>query len=242
MSPEAMEAFFTVHRDLPREGPGLPEDVAWALTHLGLSGPVDVLDAACGPGADLLTLAELLPDARIEGIEKTPHFMDEAQARVADHALRVTARFGDMAAVTGPYDLIWCAGALYFLGVTEGLRGWRAALKRGGAVVFSEPVLLHTPPSAEVQAFWEEYPQITDLGGIVARVEAAGFTVGDSRMIVGAPWAAYYTPMQARLDMLRAQNPDAALRGAIAENQLEIDRWQAARDDIAYALLIATPA
>ena len=241
MTPEQTDAFFLVHRDLHREGPGEPEDVHWALEQLSLSGSLDVLDAACGPGADTLTLAEALPEARITGMEVTTHFVTEASARVAAFAPRVRAIEGDMNSPDGTFDLIWCAGALYFLGVTEGLQDWRKVLKPGGAVAFSEPVLLNTPPSAGVRAFWEEYPQITDLDGIIARVTAAGYTVQAHRMIVGKPWADYYTPMQARIDMLRGQNPDAALIDALDESQREIDLWRAAQDDIAYALLVVTP-
>ena len=241
MSPEERDAFFTVHRDLPREGPGEAADVVWAITQLGLLGAVDVLDAACGPGADLAALADALPQARITGMEKVPHFVQAAQQRVAAFGGRVTAVEGDMRQLDSTYDLIWCAGALYFLGVTEGLQGWRTALNGGGAVVFSEPVLLQTPASDGALTFWEEYPQITDLDGIIARVSAAGYKVQGHRMIVGAPWETYFTPMQARIDMLRGQSPDAALRAALDENQLEIDRWRAAPDDIAYALLIAVP-
>jgi trans-aconitate methyltransferase len=241
MSPEERDAFFTVHHDLPREGPGEAADVRWALDQLGLSGSVDVLDAACGPGADLVELADALPQARIMGMELVPHFVAAAQARVADYSDRVTAIEADMRTLDSTYDLIWCAGALYFLGVTEGLQGWRSALKDGGAVVFSEPVLLGSPPSDATLAFWAEYPQITDLDGIIARVSAAGYRVQGHRMIVGAPWRSYFTPLQARIDMLRGQSPDAALGAALDENQLEIDRWHAAPDDIAYALLIAVP-
>jgi len=242
MTLDAMGAFFTVHRGLHREGPGEPADVRWAVAKLGLSGPLDVLDAACGPGADLLILAEALPEARITGVEKTAHFATEANARVAAYAPRVQAFEGDMSTPDGSYDLIWCAGALYFLGVTEGLQGWRNVLKPGGAVVFSEPVLLSTPPNAGVRAFWEEYPQITDLDGVVARVTAAGYAVQDQRMIVGKPWADYYDSLQARIDVLREQSPEAALVEALDENQREIDMWRAAQDEIAYALLIAKPA
>ena len=242
MTPAERAAFFTVHRDLPREGPGEAADVHWALSQLDLSGAVDVLDAACGPGADLVTLAEALPEARITGIEKVPQFAKSARTALARFGPRVTVKEADMTRLDHSYDLIWCAGALYFLGVTEGLQGWRSALNPGGAVAFSEPVLRNSPPDAPVLAFWEEYPQITDLNGICDRVAAAGYAVRAHRMIIGAPWEAYYTPMQARVDMLRRQNPDAALRAALDENQREIDRWRAAPDQIAYALVIATPA
>lgn len=242
MTPEEREAFFTIHRDLPREGPGEADDVRWAISHLGLSGAVDVFDAACGPGADLVTLAEELPQARIKAVDKTAHFVSAAAARGTAFGPRVHVAEADMAAPEGQFDLIWCAGALYFLGVTEGLRGWRAALSPGGAVAFSEPVLLETPAGADVMAFWEEYPQIGDMATLTRQVEAAGYSVAAHRMIVGDPWEAYYTPMQARIDMLRGQTPDAALTTALDENQREIDLWRAARDRVAYALLIVAPA
>ncbi|WP_299140805.1 methyltransferase domain-containing protein [uncultured Tateyamaria sp.] len=241
MSPEEWAAFLEVHKGLPRQGPGLPDDVAWAVDAIGLSGAVDVFDAACGPGADTMTLARLLPEARITAVDTTLSFVEQAQAQLADDADRVSVRCDDMASPDGSYDLIWCAGALYFLGVTEGLRGWRRALRPGGHVVFSEPVLLDPAPSAEVIAFWSDYPHITDLSGIEARVTAAGFQTHAHRMIVGAPWEAYYKPMQARIDLLRQSDPDPQVARALDENQLEIDRWRAARDQIAYALLIVSP-
>ncbi|WP_415402687.1 class I SAM-dependent methyltransferase [Tateyamaria sp. SN3-11] len=242
MTPEERDAFFTVHRDLPREGPGEVADVAWVIAQTGISGAVDVFDAACGPGADLETLADSLPEARLLGVEQVSHFVEAAAARVARFGPRVRVELADMAAPEGRYDLIWCAGALYFLGIAEGLRGWRDALKPGGKVAFSEPVLLETPASDAVTAFWEEYPQITDLDGIKAQVADAGYRTLGHRMIVGTPWRDYYDPMQARIDALRKTHPDAALSAALDENQQEIDRWKAAQDQIAYALLIVEPA
>ena len=242
MSPDQWAAFLEVHKDLPREGPGTPEDVHWAIDCLGLSGAVDIFDAACGPGDDTVTLARALPNARIRAVDTTEQFVSKAQARTAEFGTRVLVEYGDMAAPGASYDLIWCAGALYFLGVTEGLLTWRTSLKPGGHVVFSEPVLLDAPPDADVAAFWEEYPQITDLAGIEARVTAAGYRSLAHRMIVGDAWQAYYDPMQARIDRLRATATDPHILAALDENQAEIDRWRAARDHIAYALLIVTPA
>ncbi|MEL7166646.1 MAG: class I SAM-dependent methyltransferase [Pseudomonadota bacterium] len=241
MTPEEQDAFFTVHHDLPREGPGEAADVYWALDLAGVFGRVRVLDAACGPGADLVTLAEALPWAQIDGVDQVPHFVEAAQTRVADFAPRVQASRGDMAKVTGPFDLIWCAGALYFLGVTQGLETWRDTLAPAGHVAFSEPVLLNSTPSKAVTTFWTDYPAITDLAGIETRVRAAGYRALGHRIIAGSPWQAYYEPLQARLDVLRAAAPDAALAAAIAENQTEIDLWRAASDDIAYALLVVAP-
>lgn len=235
------ETFFTVHRDLPREGPGEEADVHWALKNSGLSGDIDVLDAACGPGADTVTLAEALPDATVAAIEKHPGFVEAAKARTERFGSRVTVRNGDMANPGGPYDLIWCAGALYFLGVAEGLNLWREVLKPGGWVAFSEPVLLDGPQPEAVTAFWADYPQITDLGGIRKRVKDAGYAVENERMIVGSPWAAYYGPLKARTAMLRDQAPSSALAATLDETAREIALWEAAPNRIAYALLLVRP-
>ncbi len=232
--------FFQVHSGLDREGPGCPADVAWALGQVDLLAKARVCDAGCGPGADTVTLAELMPEARIDAVDKFAHFVDEAQQRVRRFGPRVQVRQGDMAALGAPYDLIWCAGALYFLGVTEGLLTWRTALAPGGTIVFSEPCLPDGPVSPAVRDFWAEYPQATDLAGIESRVTAAGFEVIATRQIVGAPWEAYYTPMQAKIDVLRAQ-ADPALTEVLDECQREIDLWRAASDQVAYALLVVRP-
>ncbi len=75
--------FFIVHRDLDREGPGDASDVHWALNLLDIAGPVRVLDAGCGPGADTETLAASLPEAQILAVDGQDHFIQAAAARCA---------------------------------------------------------------------------------------------------------------------------------------------------------------
>ena len=86
-----MEAFFLLHRDLPREGPGAPEDVKWAVDLAGTHGEARVCDAGCGPGADTETLAELLPDAWIDALDLHPGFAEATAARCARFRPRVKA-------------------------------------------------------------------------------------------------------------------------------------------------------
>ncbi|WP_306152590.1 trans-aconitate 2-methyltransferase [Roseovarius sp. MMSF_3281] len=232
------EAFLTVHADIPRQGPGMPEDVHWALDGLEVGREARILDAGCGPGADLETLAEARPMARIEGIEQIPHLADEARERLR-HFTNVQVMTGDMGALSGFYDFIWSAGAIYFLGVTEGLTLWRQSLALGGAIAFSEPVLEPGAPQA-AKDFWADYPQITDYAGLQARVEAAGFDVVDHRALSTAAWAAYYMPLAARVARLRA-GADAALEPALAEAEREISLWRAAPEHVRYELMLVRP-
>lgn len=232
------EILARIYTGLDREGPGEAKDVAWAIDRLDLKEARAVCDAGCGSGADSVTLANALPRARITAVEQLPHLVKEAQAR-CERMPNVSVRKGDMARLGGPYDLIWCAGALYFLGVTEGLKAWRAALSPGGAVAFSEPVLLG-PAEETVAAFWDEYPAITDLDGINARVKAADFDVLDHRLIIGAPWQRYYTPLSEHMATLRAED-EPELREAVAATEREIALWRLAQDRIAYALMLVRP-
>lgn len=233
------EAFLTLYTDLAREGPGAPADLGWALSVAATPQLARICDAGCGSGADTVTLAKERPKAQIDAVDKIAQFVAAAQKRVAAFGARVRVRQGDMASIEGPYDLIWCAGALYFLGVTEGLVKWRDALAPDGAIAFSEPCLLPRPSSA-ARAFWAEYPQITDVTGIRARVAAAGYRVLGEQMQVGDAWEAYYIPMARRIEKLRP-HAQGALAEALDEAESEIARWKAAPSEIAYALLVVAP-
>lgn len=244
-----MSAFWQLHRDLYREGPGTAADVAWALDLAQTGAAAQITDLACGPGADSVTLARMRPQARVLAIDKTPHFVAEATRRLAPFGVRARCHPGDMAQPDGFSDLIWCAGALYFLGVTEGLAGWRSVLAPEGKIAFSEPCFTTDAPSEVARAFWQGYPAVSGIDGIRARIEAAGFRELGHRMVIGQGWADYYGPMEQRIALLRdvVRNGTAAVAGddltrVLDEADLEIALWKAAPEEIAYALFVVEPA
>jgi trans-aconitate methyltransferase len=232
------EAFFRLHRGLPREGPGCAADVEWALSVVGRPGRA--IDAACGPGADTVTLAQALPGARIEAVDAQAHFVAAARQRTAGFGDRVSVRQGDMRTLAGPADLIWCAGAVYMLGIETALAGWRDVLAPGGHVAFSEPVLLSADPAPAAREFWAGYREIGDAGAIAARVSAAGYRTLATRVLTGPPWVDYYQPMEARIARLR---PDAGaeLGAVLDEAEREIALWRECPDEVAYLLAIVAP-
>ncbi len=233
------DAFFTVHSGLDREGPGLASDVHWALRHVPVP-PARVLDAGSGPGADSVTLANALPEAEILAVDTHPAFVTDAQARLQAFGPRAQARVGDMMDQTGPFDLIWCAGAIYFVGITQALLQWRAVLSDDGHVAFSQAVLPDTAGEAAAR-FWAEEPGVTDADGIADAVAQAGYDVISKRLIMGAAWEAYYTPMEARIAALRAEGCSQAVAEACDMNEAEINAWKAACDEIAYLGVVARP-
>lgn len=232
------EAFFTVHRGLNREGPGEPADVDWALQMAGTPGDARILDAASGPGADTVTLAEARPGATIDAVETQAHFVEEARRRTARFGARVTVDEGDYMRLSQTYDLIWCAGAVYFHGISQVLAAWSPHLVPGGAVAFSEPALMIEPPSEAARAFWAGEYEVRSRAAVEAEIHAAGWGVVGQRWVVDAPWAAYYGPMSARLDRLEETEQSPDVLTAIAEHRSEIAKWQAAREEIAYSLFV----
>jgi len=102
-----MSAFFELHKDLPREGPGDLESLNWAFSNIDLAQSAVILDAACGPGADIEGLLGQVPLGRVVGLDKHQPFVDVATSKFANHD-RVQIVPGDMATPPGgPYDAIW---------------------------------------------------------------------------------------------------------------------------------------
>ncbi|MEL6233692.1 MAG: class I SAM-dependent methyltransferase [Pseudomonadota bacterium] len=237
-------AFFRLHADLPREGPGDPASATRAIAATGLSGPLSVLDLGAGPGAGSLALLEGLPEAQVTAIDTHAPFLAQAEARVAEagQGARFRTLCTNMAAPPvppGSVDLIWCEGAIYFLGIAAGLAGWRKLLAPGARVVFSEPVWLTPMPSPACAAMWQaEYPPMTDAAGIRAAVTAAGYRVLMDFPIGAAAWAAYYDPLAAREAALRAQHGDDT---ALAEARHEIAMRARFGPEYDYLMVVCAP-
>ena len=234
-----MDAFFTLHRDLPREGPGEAADVAWACAQLGLSARAQIADVGCGPGGDIAALLAAAPQGHVTALDKTPHFVEQARAAWRDSD-RVTVLRADMATIANRYDLIWCAGAVYFLGVTPALTRWRKSLRAGGVVAFTEPCWFTSPPPARAAKMFADYPAMTDEAGIVAQVAAAGYEVLGTRRLEDAAWEAYYGPLNARMDALRS-TADLGLLNVLDEAEEEAACWYAHRAEYGYLVSVVVP-
>ncbi len=238
-SDSQQEAFFTLHRDVPRGGPGEPADVAWAAERAGIGARARIADVGCGPGADIASLLTQAPQGEVTALDKTPHFVEAVRAIYANDP-RVTVLKADMAAIHNSYDLIWCAGAVYFLGVEQALRGWRKSLTPQGCIAFSELCWFGEKRSPRAQALWADHSAMTDIAGVSRQIDAAGFDVVGQRQLSNAAWEAYFTPLDARIAALRP-GADAALTRVLDEAAEEAACWRAHRDEFGYLLSVVRP-
>ena len=230
------DAFFEVHAGLPRQGPGTAEEVGWAVDLAGVPDTAHMLDAGCGPGADTATLRALRPCGTILSVDTHAPFLDELSAHLGDDPGVTTKAIG-MEAAEGPFDLIWCAGALYFLGLEPGLRVLWNKLTPGGALAFSEPCYFVDAPSDQARAFWDGYPT-RGVDDILDVVQAQGLTVLGHRPVPDAGWEAYYQPMEARIAALQGQGR-ADLSEVMAQSLEEAAQWRRVRAETGYLLVVA---
>jgi len=200
-------------------------------------------------GAQTLTLAEALPETELLAIDVLPHMVDETRRRIreANFGDRVRAEVGDMTkpdVLKGSQDLIWCEGAIYFMGVQAALETWRPLLSESGCVAFTEPIWLENYPPDEIRQWWEaEYPAITDEYGIRAAIHAANFeTIGSFPLPADAWWDEYFQPMESRIASLGQNHPnDPVAAEIIAGAEKEIAMFRRFSSSYSYGFFVGQP-
>ncbi|PWJ20466.1 class I SAM-dependent methyltransferase [Jannaschia seohaensis] len=238
-----MSAFMQVYGPIPRQGPGTPEDVAWACARTELEPDARICDVGCGSGADFAALRAAAPEAEIVGLDPDLGLVVAAQTRLDDPSIRalrgvgIAGEGGRDPVTEGPFDLIWSAGAIYFDGVGPSLRHWRDALSFGGAVAFSAPV--SAEDDAEAAAFWGGDAADTEATLDIA-IAAAGYGIVARGRVPDAGWEAYYAGVLARCDALERVQ-DAELAVVIAGARQEAADWSRLRDRVGYALRVVRP-
>jgi len=249
--PQVRRIFFDVHRDLPREGPGDRDSTARALALAHpLPAQAHVLDIACGPGMQTLDLAALLPDARIMALDTHAPFLAEVQRRAvaAGAADRIATVLADMAALpfpAGSFDLLWCEGAAYMLGLAQALRAWRPLLRPGGRLALTEAVWLRPDAPAAVRRCWAaDYPAMGDIESCRRIVGDCGYALlGDFVLPERAWWESYYGPMEARLaELAPCYAGDAIAEAVLRECREEIEVYRAFGDYYGYVFLVMAAA
>ncbi|MCC5989567.1 MAG: class I SAM-dependent methyltransferase [Pararhodobacter sp.] len=218
---------------LNRAGPGDNESLRWALAIAGTAPDACVLDAGCGTGADLPALLAAVPQGRVVALDTAAPFVERVRTRFPG----VEAHVSDMANPPGgPFDLIWSAGAVYQIGIAPALAAWAGHLKPGGRVAFSDLCWRVSDPPTPARALWaSEGLALGDADELAAQVRAARWRVLGARWLGQGGWAAYYQPLEARLDAFAG---DAAL---IAGFRAEIALWREYGHSYDYRLIVAEP-
>ena len=234
-----MAGFMEVYADLDWWGPGTAHATRRALTLVPFA-PETILEIGCGPGMATMTLAEATT-ARILATDTAEVALDKLRARVAARGLndRIEVENVDMAAIPAPerpWDVIWSEGSAYILGVEKALADWRALLRPGGVLVFSDMVWRTDKPDDEVRAFWaSEYPAMATPTTRAAQARRAGYRVLGYFDMGREAMDTYYRPLAARLEALAT---DLAGSRVLDDLRREIAVHEAGRGQFGYEMFV----
>ena len=201
-----MEIFFKIYEGLDREGPGSFEvtERAYRLCD-GLPDKPEILELGCGSGGATLPLLTL-SGGMVTATEIYRPYLDKMIARVrdagmADRLVAAVMDMGDIRAEPESFDLIWCEGAAYILGVDKALEYWRRFLRPGGYLCFSDAVWLTDDLPDEVRAYWAAgYPAMRTAEANNEAGVKAGWTPVGNFTIDAACWDAFYADAERHMD------------------------------------------
>ncbi|GAA2736039.1 hypothetical protein GCM10010439_62230 [Actinocorallia aurantiaca] len=244
-SDPVMQAFFTLHHDLPRQAPGSD---ATTRRLLEAAGPLPerprVLDAGCGPGRATLLLAEEA-GAHVTAVDLHQPFLDGLAAEAARRGLadRVTVVNRSMDRLPFPdhsFDVIWAEGSIYTVGFDHALRAWHRLLAPGGVIVVTEIEWTVADPAAPVRAYWDAAYPLRTLAANTGAAQAVGYRLHAHWPLPESDWwDEYYTPLIQRITQADPQQPGMA--EALAATQAEIAMRREHGSDYDYAAYILHP-
>ncbi len=215
-----MGMFFKIYEGLDREGPGSYDETKRAYDMCkGVPEKPSILEIGCGSGGATMALA-CISDGTIIATDVYQPFYARVTEKAESMGVsdRVTVMKRDMADLDfkpEAFDLIWCEGAAYIMGVDKALAYWKQFLKPGGCLVISDVVWLTDDAPDEVKAFWAgAYSVMRFAEGNIAAAEAVGYESLGHFTISDDCWAAFYDDVARRLDEVEGQygsDPDGRI-------------------------------
>ena len=207
-----MQVFFEAHQDIPREGPGSNEATRKAFSMLeGLPENPLILDVGCGPGLQTIELAKI-SNAKIIAVDNHNPFLDNLNENAVKEGVsdKITTANRSMYSLMfneNFFDVIWSEGAIYIIGFEKGIKEWSRFIKEGGYLVVSEISWLTRNPPEEPKRFWNKaYPAMKTIDENLAVIENLGLSnVGHFVIPESAWWDGYYTPLEARVKLLKGK-------------------------------------
>ncbi|WP_235734625.1 SAM-dependent methyltransferase [Nocardioides alcanivorans] len=244
MDKELVDLFWQAHDGLPREAPGSEETLELLLR---LAAPLAerprVLDVGCGTGPASIPLARLSGGV-VTAVDLHRPFLDvlvenAVAAGVSDRVSVLEASMDALPVEPGTVDLLWAEGSAYVIGFDAALATWRPLLAPGGVLVLTEAEWLTPEPEPGARDFWDEgYPTMRTTADNVAAAQQAGWTVQATYVLPDSDWAAYYGPLAARIDELRAAG---VAEGVLAQVGAEIGVRERFGADYSYTAYVLRP-
>jgi SAM-dependent methyltransferase len=242
---------YEVFEPLPRQGPGDDASTARAFSMIpDSSGIARVLDIGCGSGKPTLTLAKITK-AQITALDNHAQFLRQLEKSAKDLGFqdRIRCVEGDMTDLkfeAESFDLIWSEGVIGIMGMKNACRAWRPLLASPGYLVVSDLVRFRDHPPEECRKFWEgacPFP-LMNVPENIRTIERGGFKVLQHFPLPELSWwNPYYTPMEKRIQELRAIYKDDSEANELLDMlQQEVDIFRRYPGNYGYEFFVSMKA
>jgi len=240
------EIFYEIFNNLPRQGPG---DVCVSLEALKSiplpNSEIRMADIGCGTGFQTLYLAQHIKGS-ILAVDNYQPYLDElkqkAEVTGLDSVIKV--QLGDMNALELPaahFDVLWSEGAIYIMGMENGLLNWRQFIKPQGFIVFSDVCWLKPNPPKELVDFWHnEVPGMMDVRQIREIIQQHDYTLIREILLPASSWVNnYYYRLSLNVARLRIKYQHEPDKLEVIESvQREIDVFHKYSDYYSYTFFV----
>lgn len=221
------EAFWTIHEDLPRQGPGSDATTQSLLDVANAShGLKRAIDMGCGPGRASLLLAAT--GLEVVSIDTHEPFLNQLRAsateeRLADKIEIQNMSMDNLSYPDASFDLIWAEGTAYIIGLEKALKEWKRLLKPHGKVVFTDCFWLTDKRSPDAIEFWKADPLMMTVEQASELATSLGYLVDYTYVQPDSDWFdEYYNPLTEKITTLK-DNSDENMQKALEMTRVEID-------------------
>jgi ubiquinone/menaquinone biosynthesis C-methylase UbiE len=200
------------HTHHPIAAPISGVNVNRLLRRAGRGPSARILDLGCGQAAWTMQALAHCPDGHADGVDISPYALETAAGAAADRGLddRLTLHERDARTYVpdGDYDLVLSIGATHVFG------GYTSTLEQAGRHVNRDGVLMigegfwETPPTdAALSALDAKPADYTDLAGLTAQAEDAGWTPIYAHVSDESEWDDYEWSWTGSLTEWALENP-----------------------------------
>jgi len=244
MDKEMMEIFFKIHNGDFRGGPGsdISTKKAYNIAKEFLGKNINVLDIGAGSGFQTKILKKLIK-GNIVALDTTKIYLDKIKKEVGVETINCSMDSLDRSFSHNTFDLIWSEGAIYIMGLANGLKHWKPFLKKRGVIGFSHISWIGEDQPKEILEYWEkEYPEIKTLEENKNIINKAGYEIKGYFPIPTSDWMEnFYDNMANRLKELEKEKLSGKQKLVIDIHWEEIEMYKKYGDYYGYVFFIVSP-
>ncbi len=236
-----MEFFFKIHNGDFRGGPGsdISTERAYNSAKGFLGKNISVLDIGAGSGFQTRVLKKLV-DGKITALDTTEIYLTKIKRETGVETVNCSMDSLEKSFSHASFDLIWSEGAVYIMGLANGLKHWKLFLKQGGIIGFSHISWIQDNPPKELLDYWEEnYPQITTLDENKKIIDEEGYEIKDYFILPSTDWTKnYYEKISERLGMLEKNKLSPVEKDVVEMHREEMEMYDKYGDYYGYVFFI----